>query len=76
MEVEGRGRLNEGDERGLTLIVTSTIVTNVFNTLGQSLDKFLIKDTNSRSRIIVSVDTDYSIVFTTRLAVLEELFSR
>ena len=63
-------------EEGLTLIVTSTIVTNVFNTLGQSLDKFLIKDTNSRSRIIVSVNTDYSIVFTTRLAVLEELFSR
>jgi len=50
-------------------------VTNVLDTLWKSLNELLVENTNSRSRIVMPVDTDYSIVFPTGLAVFEELLS-
>jgi hypothetical protein len=50
-------------------------MTNVLDTLGQSIDELFIENTNRLDRVVVPVNTDYSIVFTTGLAVIEEFFA-
>jgi hypothetical protein len=59
----------------LTLIVSCSIVTDVLDTLGQSLDELLIEYTDSLGTIIVPIDSNDPIVLPTRLAVLEEFLS-
>jgi len=72
----GREETNSG--RGadadwpLTLVVTGTVVADELDARGQSVNQLLVKETDRGDRVVVSVDTDNTVVLSTGLAGIEE----
>ena len=70
-EETNNGRRADAD-RPLTLVVAGTVVADEFDARGQSVNQLLVKETDRSDRVVVSVDTDDTVVFSASLAGIEE----
>jgi hypothetical protein len=60
---------------GLTLIVSGTVVADVLDAGGETLDELFVENADGLGTVVVPVDTDDTVVLSARLAVFEELLS-
>jgi hypothetical protein len=68
-----QGSGEKRDRIVLTLIVSSSVVNDVFDAGGQCVDKFLVERANCGRRIVVVEDPNHCLIFA--LAVLEKLLA-
>jgi len=70
-EEKNSGRRADADWP-LTLVVTGTVVADELDARGQSVNQFLVEETDRSDRVVVSVDTDDTVVLSASLAGIEE----